>query len=71
MAIHINNRRFVKHPLYPVGESGVKEVIDYFVDTPADFNNLPGYPEIAYTSTAFCPSTGEVKTLMLNGWEAI
>jgi len=71
MAIHINNRRFVNHRLVPAGESKLREIIDYFVDTPADFNSLPNFPEIAYTSTAFCPSTGEAKTLMSNGWEAM
>jgi len=71
MAVHINNRRFVKDPLNPEGESGKREVIDYYVDDPADFNSLPGYPEIAYTSTAYCPKTGQVKALMTSGWEAM
>lgn len=69
MALHINNRRFVKDPLSPEGQSGLKEVIDYFIDDPSDFAILPGYPEIAYTSTAYCPKSGQTKALMEAGWE--
>jgi len=69
MAAYINNRRFVKDPLSPQGETGVKEVIDYYVDDSSDFNSLPVYPEIAYTSSAFCPKNGQIKVLMSSGWE--
>ena len=71
MAIHIHDRHFVKDPLTPIGESGQKEVMEYYVDDPSDFASLPTYPEIARTSSAYCPRTDQSKVLMTSGWEDV
>lgn len=65
MAIFVNSRKWVSaSEAHRLGG----EIIDYFVDTPADIPNLPDTTKIIETSTAFVVSTSEVYTLMSSGW---
>jgi len=65
MAIYINNRRWVSDPSKP---KGIAEIIDYFVDTPADIAALPGTDRLKESSTALVVGTGDVYALTESGW---
>jgi len=66
MAIYESDRRRVNDPSKPY-KDGI--VIDYFVDTLADIQNLPGIDQISGSHTAYIISTKQVKVLTKSGWE--
>ena len=63
MAVYVHSSRYER------SVSG--GIFEYFIDSPADIAGLPGVDRIRETSTAFCPATGQVWTLMSAGWVLI
>lgn len=60
MAIYKNGRKWL--------ECDPRPIMDYYVDSVTDVNNLPDNTRIRETSIAYVPSTGEIYVLMGNEW---
>ena len=67
MAYYLNDKRYVEETL-PNGQKEHREITSYYIDDPDDVANLPGRDTVNETSTAFCPATSQLWTLMTNGW---
>ena len=67
MAFYLNNKRYVDERK-PDGTTEHREIMEYYLDSADDVQNLPGRDQIDETSSAFVPETGEIFVLMSNGW---
>jgi len=70
MAFYLNNSRYVEEKK-PDGSFEHREIKSFYIDSPADVAALPGRDQVDETSTAFCPSTGQLWVLMSGGWETM
>ena len=68
MAIYINSREWVSDLSRPGGRG---EVVNYYVDAPADIPSLPGADRIKESSTALVIATSDVYVLGATGWRML
>ena len=67
MAYFLHEKRFLDETL-PNGQIEHREIMGFYIDDPADVASLPGRDIVDETSTAFCPKTCQMWTLMTDGW---
>ena len=65
MAAYTNSSMFVTTP------ERTGQVVDYFVDSVADIDNLPGFDKIMASSTALVVATSQVYILTETGWRLL
>jgi hypothetical protein len=73
MAFYLNNKRYVEHKK-PDGGIEHREIMEYYMDSPDDVQDLPGRDLIDECSIAVVkadvstPYNGATYTLMTAGW---
>jgi len=62
MSFFLNNKRYVEEKK-PDGTIEHREIMEYYLDSESDVQDLPGIDQIDETSSAFIPETGEAFVL--------